>query len=114
MKFLERSILMTVLLLAAAPPMPATAQAARAGSAVEAASQAILANPTVIKALGTKFEPPVVQDKDPALIAAGCRFSNGNPVRVGVPVNVSVPAKVSDRQDLLVQLGEHLFHDRGA
>jgi len=41
---------MTALLLTASPPMPAIAQAA-GGSAVEAASQSILANPKVIKAL---------------------------------------------------------------
>jgi acetylornithine deacetylase/succinyl-diaminopimelate desuccinylase-like protein len=51
MKFPKRSTLMTALLLAASWPMPAAAQAPGAGSAVEAASQAILANPKVIKAL---------------------------------------------------------------
>ena len=51
MKLLKQSTLMTALLLAASPPMPAIAQAPGAGSAVEAASQAILANPKVIKAL---------------------------------------------------------------
>src|SRR6516162_3857031 len=50
MKVLKRSALMTALLLTASPPMPAIAQAA-GGSAVEAASQSILANPKVIKAL---------------------------------------------------------------
>src|SRR6516162_6805020 len=50
MKVLKRSALMTALLLTASPPMPAIAQAA-GGSAVQAASQAILADPKVIKAL---------------------------------------------------------------
>jgi len=49
MKGLKRSILIGALLLAG--PMPATAQAPGAGSVVEAASQTILANPKVIKAL---------------------------------------------------------------
>src|SRR6516165_317973 len=51
MKLLKQSTLMAALLLTASPPMPAIAQAPGAGSAVEAASQAILANPKVIKAL---------------------------------------------------------------
>jgi len=51
MKFLKRSTVMTALLLAASPPMPAIAQGPDAGSAVQAASQAILAGPKVIKAL---------------------------------------------------------------
>lgn len=49
MKGLKRSILIGALLLAG--PMPATAQAPGEGSVVEAASQTILANPKVIKAL---------------------------------------------------------------
>jgi tripeptide aminopeptidase len=51
MKILKRSIAIAALLLAAGPwAAPVTAQVA-AGSAVEAASQAILANPKAIKAL---------------------------------------------------------------
>ena len=52
MKVLKRSILMTALLLAPSPPMPATAQAPGvASAAVETASQIILANSKVIRAL---------------------------------------------------------------
>jgi tripeptide aminopeptidase len=51
MKVLERSILIVTLLLAGSRPMPALAQAPGAGAAIEAASQTILANPKVIKAL---------------------------------------------------------------
>jgi tripeptide aminopeptidase len=51
MKVLRRSILIGVLLLAGSRPMPAAAQAPGAGAAIEAASQTILANPKVIKAL---------------------------------------------------------------
>jgi tripeptide aminopeptidase len=51
MKISKRSIAITVLLLAAGPwAAPVTAQVS-AGSAIEAASQAILANPKAIKAL---------------------------------------------------------------
>jgi acetylornithine deacetylase/succinyl-diaminopimelate desuccinylase-like protein len=51
MKVLRRSILIVTLLLAGSPPMPAAAQAPGAGAAIEAATQTILANPKVIKAL---------------------------------------------------------------
>jgi tripeptide aminopeptidase len=51
MKVLRRSILITALWLSGSMPVPVAAQAPGAGSAIDAASQAILANPKVIKAL---------------------------------------------------------------
>jgi tripeptide aminopeptidase len=51
MRILRRSAFVAALWLAAAPPAPADAQIPAAGAAIDAASQAILASPKVIKAL---------------------------------------------------------------